>query len=79
VIQFWDIHIIKDIFAFPATDLGINVKPCSVCIEAFGEPACNSMKHCSLEDIPGLSPEEALTLIVSVKPLFDIDKKNEVR
>lgn len=50
------------------------MKPCNVCIEAFGEPACDPVKHCSVEDIPGLSPEEALALIVSAKPLFDVDQ-----
>jgi hypothetical protein len=53
--------------------VGINVKPCNVCIEAFGEPACKPAKHCSVEDVPGLSAEEALALVVSTKPLFDID------
>jgi hypothetical protein len=53
--------------------VGINVKPCSACIEAFGEPACNPVKHCSVEDVPGLSPEEALAFVISAKPLFDID------
>ena len=69
---FWDICVIKDIFAVPATDVGINMKPCNVCIDAFGEPACNPAKHCSVEDVPGLSPEEALAFVVSAKPLFDI-------
>ena len=55
--------------------MGINVKPCGVCIEAFGEPACNLVKHCSVEDVPGLSSEDALALVVSAKPLFDINKK----
>jgi hypothetical protein len=41
-------------------------------IDAFGEPACNPAKHCSVEDVPGLSPEEALAFVVSAKPLFDI-------
>ena len=62
---FWNIYVIKDIFAIPVTDVGITVKPCRVCIEAFGEPACNLGKHCSVEDVPGLSPEEALALVVS--------------
>ncbi|MBL7080619.1 hypothetical protein ISS39_09870 [Candidatus Bathyarchaeota archaeon] len=44
------------------------MKPCNACIEAFGEPACTPMKHCSVEDVPSLSPEEALTLMVSAKP-----------
>ncbi len=34
------------------------------------------MKHCSVEDVPGLSPEEALTHIVSAKPLLDINKRS---
>jgi hypothetical protein len=62
----WDIYVIKCIFDVPAADMGIKVKPCSVCIEAFGEPACNPVKHCSVDDVPGLSPEEALTVIVTI-------------
>jgi hypothetical protein len=58
-------YVIKYILVVTATDVGINMKPCSVCIEAFGEPACNPMKHCSVEDVPGLSPEEALSVIVA--------------
>ncbi len=73
--QFWDIHVIKYIFTVPATGVGINVKPCNACIEAFGEPACNPMKHCSIEDVPGLSPEEALAHVISSKPLPDINQK----
>ncbi len=57
-----------------ATDVGINVKPCSACIEAFGEPTCNLMKHCFIEDVPGFSPEEALALVVSAKQMFDIEQ-----
>jgi len=49
-----------------------------VCIEAFGEPACNPVKHCSVEDVPGLSAEEALALVVSAKPVFDIDSSKIV-
>ena len=71
----WNIYVIKYIFAVPATGVGINVKPCNACIEAFGEPACNPMKHCSIEDVPGLSPEEALAHVVSAKPLPDIYQK----
>lgn len=35
----------------------------------------NPAKHYSVEDVPGLSPEEALALVVSAKPLFGIDQK----
>jgi hypothetical protein len=31
------------------------------------------MKHCSVEDVPGLSPEEALAHVVPAKPLPDIN------
>lgn len=72
VCPFWDnygyflnIYAIKYIFSIPAADVGITVKPCRVCIEAFGEPTCNVGKHCSVEDIPGQSPEEAMSLAVS--------------
>jgi len=76
--HFWNIYVIKYIFVVPATDVGINLKPCNVCIDAFGEPACNPVKHCSVEDVPGLSAEEALALIVSAKPVFDIDSSKIV-
>ena len=59
-------------------DLGINMKPCNVCIEAFDGPACLPMKHCSVEDVPGLSAEEALALVVSAKPPFDLDQPKVV-
>ncbi|MEE8354938.1 MAG: hypothetical protein V3S09_03850, partial [Candidatus Bathyarchaeia archaeon] len=59
------ISVMKDIFAIPAPELGINMKPYSVCIEALGEPACNPRKHCSVEDVPRQSTEEALAVIVT--------------
>ena len=32
------------------------------------------MKHCFIEDVPGLSPEEALAHVVQAKHLFDIEQ-----
>jgi len=54
------------------------MKPCNLCIETFGEPACIPLKHCSVEDVPGQSAEEALVLVASPKPLFDIDPSKVV-
>ena len=49
------------------------MKPCRVCIEAFGKPACSSLKGCLLGDVPGLSPEEALTIHLMPVDLVDTE------
>jgi len=49
------------------------MKPCGVCIEAFGKPACNTLKDCLLGDVPGLSPEEALSIHLVPIDLVDTD------
>jgi len=49
------------------------MKPCGVCIEAFGKPACSSLKGCLLGDVPGLSPEEALSIHLVPVDLVDTE------